>query len=607
MTGTRATTPSASLTINALLTDQAWAGPVTLGYLSAVPMTSAATGHGMSAPSSLLVRAMEAAVAEVESFTNLSIRTVTGGAAANADIRVFQADGVTIGGEGMTLGGYALFPSVQPDGGDIWMGNGLLSSLTPGHFGYRAVLHELGHALGLKHPDEAGPFATLPAILDSAEHSVMSARSAAGADANGLGTDPEGHAETFMPYDIAALQHLYGADYSDRANDRYVFDPTERVMQLTIWDGGGNDTYDFGRYITPLTIDLTPGGHSVTGQEPQLTRAQALSEGVAPTLADGAVHNAYLHRGDWRSAIENAVGGAGDDQIIGNRLANAVNGAAGDDTILGREGNDTLNGGAGRDQISGGAHDDVLNGHADDDTLNGEAGNDRLFGNHGDDRLVGGAGFDRLFGDIGNDTILGGAQGDLAFGGDGDDAIAGDAGNDRLDGGAGNDILLGGFDDDVLFGQSGNDLLAGHTGNDRLWGGAGNDRLEGHVGNDFLAAGAGDDIARGGPGDDLVHGGVGDDQLTGDAGNDRIVGSWGDDRMAGGPGSDIFDLTGRTFHDVIVDFTPGQDRLDVDDPAAAFASAEQVGRDVVLTLNGSGDTVTLLNLALTTLDADMLF
>lgn len=67
-----------------------------------------------------------------------------------------------------------------------------------GNFGYETLLHEFGHALGLKHPFEGDPM--LPQAEDNTSNSVMSY------------TDSGGPYSTFRPYDVAALMWLYGDD-----------------------------------------------------------------------------------------------------------------------------------------------------------------------------------------------------------------------------------------------------------------------------------------------------------------------------------------------------------------------------------------------------------
>lgn len=67
----------------------------------------------------------------------------------------------------------------------------------------------------------------------------------------------------------------------------------------------------------------------------------------------------------------------------------------------------------------------------------------------------------------------------------------------------------------------------------------------------------------GGAQDDILIGGAGNDTLNGGAGNDIIFDGPGRDIMTGGPGADLFVLAADGERDVITDFQPGLDRLDL--------------------------------------------
>ena len=69
---------------------------------------------------------------------------------------------------------------------------------SPGTFGYMVLLHEIGHALGLKHPTE-GLF-RIPATDAVLPNTVM------------LAAFGGGGASTFAPYDLLALKWIYGGD-----------------------------------------------------------------------------------------------------------------------------------------------------------------------------------------------------------------------------------------------------------------------------------------------------------------------------------------------------------------------------------------------------------
>jgi serralysin len=77
-----------------------------------------------------------------------------------------------------------------------WAGeNGSPAVGTPG---FEVLLHELGHAMGLKHPFEGS--VVLPDAQDDTAHTLMS-----------YDRDGAVHSD-YSPYDVAALQFLYGGD-----------------------------------------------------------------------------------------------------------------------------------------------------------------------------------------------------------------------------------------------------------------------------------------------------------------------------------------------------------------------------------------------------------
>src|SRR5262249_31565122 len=143
-----------------------------------------------------------------------------------------------------------------------------------GDYYYLTHIHELGHAMGLKHSQEAGGPANtaLPTAHDNLEYSVMSYRSFEGQPVGGGYTNETyGYPTTYMMNDIRALQELYGADYTTRStNTVYKWSATTgelfidnvgqgqpgspgagsagNVVFMTVWDGGGTDTYDFSGY-----------------------------------------------------------------------------------------------------------------------------------------------------------------------------------------------------------------------------------------------------------------------------------------------------------------------------------------------------------------------
>ncbi|RVI95570.1 protease [Sinorhizobium medicae] len=329
----------------------------------------------------------------VEGFTNAVIKQ---GSNATATIRFAQSH--------LPETAYAYLPARYAEGGDIWFGTAYAGSAddlrkpVAGNYAWHTLLHELGHSLGLKHGHEAEVYGASPAQYDSIEYSIMTYRGHIGADIEGMYYYEQfGAPQTFMMSDIAALQHMYGADFTTNSgNTVYKWTPGSGVTFVngaagispganrifaTIWDGGGSDTYDLSAYSTALKIDLRPGKASTFS----IDQLAWLGGGPNYGFAAGNIFNALQYRGDTRSLIENVKGGAAGDVITGNQAANVLWGNGGRDILNGVTGNDTLYGGSGSDKLYGGR------GH---DKLFGESGNDLLYAGAGADRLNGGSGAD---------------------------------------------------------------------------------------------------------------------------------------------------------------------------------------------------------------------
>ncbi|MEO0343999.1 MAG: reprolysin-like metallopeptidase [Pseudomonadota bacterium] len=333
---------------------------------------------------------------------------------------------------------FAFLPTSDYWGGDSWYGG---AGVNPqfGDYDFTTIGHEIGHALGLVHPHEnTNPFGTVSSGMDSMQYSIMSYRAYIGAPLTGYTNSTFSYAQTLMMLDIAAIQHMYGANYStNNTNTTYSWDPSTGAFSIngvqqfdaiggvvfqTIWDGGGTDTYNFGNFTTDLYIDLAPGGY-VDLDTNGNTNAAELNF-FDNTYSEGQIYNALLFDNNTASLIENAVGGSGEDEIHGNEGNNKIYGNAGDDIIYGYGGNDVLVGNGQNDTLYGGNNNDKLRGFTKDDMLYGENGNDLLNGGRGNDELYGGSGQDTLRG-------LGG-----------DDIINGGLGDDELTSGPGSDIFI---------------------------------------------------------------------------------------------------------------------------------------------------------------------
>jgi Ca2+-binding RTX toxin-like protein len=88
-----------------------------------------------------------------------------------------------------------------------------------------------------------------------------------------------------------------------------------------------------------------------------------------------------------------------------------------------------------------------------------------------------------------------------------------------------------------------------------------NDILTGRNGSDMINGFDGDDVLAGLQGDDVLNGGAGNDNLSGNRGHDLLRGEAGNDILTGGAGRDTFVLGLGLGADTIVDFTLGQDSI----------------------------------------------
>jgi serralysin len=163
----------------------------------------------------------------------------------------------------------------------------------------------------------------------------------------------EAYASGPLMDDIAAIQKLYGANLETRTGDTtYGFNSnagrdflsassSSDKLVFSVWDAGGKDTLDFSGFTQNQKINLNDASFSDVG---------------------GMVGNVSIAKG---AIIENAIGGSGNDLLIGNSVANELKGGAGNDILYGAGGADKLWGGSGSDTFVFAASSDSKPGAVD--------------------------------------------------------------------------------------------------------------------------------------------------------------------------------------------------------------------------------------------------
>ena len=213
-------------------------------------------------------------------------------------------------------------------------------------YAYQTYVHEIGHALGLGHQ---GPYNGSASYSTNATYANDTWQYSS--HVIFLGTQLFRELVPLRRHaadgDIYAVGSIYGAATSTRTGDTvYGFNSNAGAVfnfgnytsapALTIYDSGGNDTFDCSGYSAAQTIDLHAGAFSSVG---------GLTNNIGIALS---------------ATIEQAIGGSGNDRLIANDAGCTLSGGGGNDTLTGGAGSDRLIGGSGIDDLTGGSSGDIF-------------------------------------------------------------------------------------------------------------------------------------------------------------------------------------------------------------------------------------------------------
>ncbi|MEA5533759.1 M10 family metallopeptidase [Crocosphaera sp. XPORK-15E] len=318
-TTTSSNTPSSTTTsnnppIDAVLSGYKWTVPtnrvITFSFYENDVFNGSYYGYetGVKEVSNAVKNNVRSIMSWLENVINIDFQEVTEtNTSTYGQIRFMDSDSPSYayayfpGGSGLGVSGDVHLRSSYDRLGDT---NGFQN--LAGKHGYMSLIHELGHALGLKHTHDGG----LDAALDNTDNSVMTY--------NFTGNS----AGTYMPLDIKALQSLYGAKQFNTGNDTYVFTTsidkftvngvsllnTTNLTKQALWDSGGTDTLDFSALTYKsggYQMDLNPGG--------------LLSETFGATTS-------YTTAIAYDVTIENVINSSSNDKIYLNSGANTISG-----------------------------------------------------------------------------------------------------------------------------------------------------------------------------------------------------------------------------------------------------------------------------------------
>ena len=249
--------------------------------------------------------------------------------------------------------GYARYPN---EGSQVFLANNQSSfsgSWAQGSYEWETIVHETGHALGLKHPGNynaggggtPGPY--LSKAADNRNNTIMSYNNNAANMKRVVYSNNSFQAsyvnpDTFQQYDIAALQYLYGAAQGVAAQTYSWSDAP--VMNQTIWNPTAGSGIDLSNQTKDSIVDLRAGKSSSIGLRDAYGDMPFDKAGYAALTSGGKKLTAlmgvptYTGAGNLTIAkgshVDHATGGSGNDKFITNTEDNVIDGGGGDDAVF---------------------------------------------------------------------------------------------------------------------------------------------------------------------------------------------------------------------------------------------------------------------------------
>ena len=305
---------------------------LTYSFLTSLPASASASDKlGFAAMSAIQQAAVKKALDYISTLIDVKFTLAT--TAGQGDINFGQNNQ-------SGSAGYAYMP-YQGGGNPSYL---MLASnastnadFSVGGYGWETLIHEIGHTLGLKHPGNynaggggtPGPY--LPTATDTRRYTIMSYNNptdstnvtakavTGGTSYSWTSINPQ----SFMLYDIEALQYLYGSNEAT-AYQTVAFAADYKGMQ-TIWAPSGGKIDTSAMSLSSI-IDLRAGYFSSIGIQGPST----LPASIAGYQTYTGMNNVAIAYG---SSINDAVGGTGNDVFYVNANNDTIDGGTGTDVV----------------------------------------------------------------------------------------------------------------------------------------------------------------------------------------------------------------------------------------------------------------------------------